>query len=617
MDNSRDRLQVLSRSIASIDPLHRKGKTLPRTQHELISRLPRIFVCFALAFGANIAAAQKTVVEKNGLAGTIETDYNAAGKATEMRTIGADGKVQQRVQYEYLPGYYVPQQTDTTYWPNGRLRKVVRKNYDESANFTGEFIQAFDESGKQIGGHKLTHDPQKGTYRCADWNVRAEDYRSVVCPSGEEEGGGGGGDTAKKFTYDEVMKHLEAARKNAEHENTARGTSLGAPAPAIREVGLVLPSSFQPGERISGTLAENPEQFEQLPDVTVTRIRVPFESAGEASRLAGWRFEAPGQEPRLADGPLTLVVPHQGSLTVTLRQSASSAKFVSAPLDLSPAAAPPSPAPGKFEAPALCMKGELCVVSGRFSGDSSKTFAAFEERPATVLAETARAAYLTIPELTEPGPRPLFIAEGSANDARVVAFPVTVGKLFIRNNGREMQAGETVITFPTLEGPSALVDAEWELRDSAAEKIDRARRLLPEFSLNGELCESQNKDKEKDKGNDKGKEDPKQREPEAGTADQKDNDKDKDEDDGIARENDDDGKILLVIRNLAPGETSLHSSHNETVAFCLGDEAFQRGDFKYDLRVDARKPGKIKVEGAVIPFVAPVAGQELRSRTER
>ncbi len=35
-----------------------------------------------------IAFAQRTVVEKNGVGGRIETDYNAAGKVTEMRTVG-------------------------------------------------------------------------------------------------------------------------------------------------------------------------------------------------------------------------------------------------------------------------------------------------------------------------------------------------------------------------------------------------------------------------------------------------------------------------------------------------------------------------------------------------
>ena len=195
----------------------------------LAASLSWTFLWLVLVFGghtvvAQPAVAQHTTVEKNGLAGTIETDHNAAGKATEMRTIGVDGKLQQRVVYDYLPGYYIPGQTDTTYWPSGQVRKVVRKTYDESANFTGEFIKIFDESGKQIEGHKLTHDPWKGTYRCAEWNASAQNYQNIECPSGEEEGGS---PTApKKFTYDEVMKQLDAARKNTRSHCDGRAAYL-------------------------------------------------------------------------------------------------------------------------------------------------------------------------------------------------------------------------------------------------------------------------------------------------------------------------------------------------------------------------------------------------------
>jgi len=542
---------------------------------------------------AGSALAQHTAVVKNGVGGRIETDFNAADKATEMRTIGPDGKLQQKVNYEYLPGYYVPQQTDTTYWPNGNLRKVSRHTYDESSNFTGEFIQVFDETGKQISGHKLIHEPRKGTYRCAEWDAMGRGYRARACPSGEEEGSVGGGGGAKRFTYDEVMKYLELARKGTARETTGSGAAAS-PATARNEVGLILPSHFRRGGRVSGILVQNSEQYDDIPDVNVTRIRVPFESGGEGSRLAGWRFEAPGEEPRPADGPITFIVPAHGSLRITLRQNANAGHSVSKELSFSQAPTKGASSTPSFEAPALCMKGELCAVSGGFSGDSSKDFAAFEERAATIVAETEDAAYIRIPDPTEPGPRPLFIAAGSGEEAKVAAFPVVVGRLSIRDNGREVRAGETVITSPMLEGPSGVADPVWEVRDLSKSKMERARQLVPGFTLNGKLCEGQETE-------------PKvEREQEVGDTEKQESEEEK------GKERDDAGKILLVLKNLAPKETLLHGAHNDTVAFCLGDEAFQRGDFKYNLRVDARKAGKITLQGSVISFLAPVAGQELR-----
>jgi hypothetical protein len=565
---------------------------LPENHHASIAALSYVLALSALlACGTSTGMAQHTVVEKNGVAGRIETDYNAAGKATEMRTIGADGKLQQKVDYEYVPGYYGAQQTDTTYWPNGQVRRVAHNTYDESSNFTGEFLQIFDESGKQIAGHKLTHDPWTGAYRCSEWNVAAQDYRAVACPAGEEDRGGA--EELKTFTYDEVMKNLEAARTTARRDQKIGRMQPETPVhPPIttvqQEVGLVLPSQLRPGERVSGTVVENPDQYSEMLEVTVTRVAVPFESAGEASRLSGWLFETAGEEPRRADGPITLVVPRRGSgLNITFRQAGNPAHSVSQTLNFPQLSEKKSRPANSFQAPALCMKGELCVVSGPFSGDSGKTFAAFEDRPAKIVAETSDAAYLGIPELTEPGSRPLFIAEGM----KVVALPVAVGKFVIKNNGRELQAGQTLITFPTLDGPGDIPDPAWQIGNFPATNFQRAQQLIPGFQLSQADRETREKLEAREKGESKEKREIEEKKQE--------------------------GEILLVIQNITPEQISLRGSRNEVLVFHLSDESFRRGEFKYDLVVEARKAGKVEVKGYVIPFLAPIVGQEFSIKAAR
>lgn len=562
-----------------------RGERLPRKQPGFASKFPKVFLLLALAYGTTTLIAQHTTVEKNGLAGTIETDRNAADKATEMRTLGVDGKLRQKVHYDYLPGHYGPDQTDTTYWPSGQARKVVRKSYDESANFISEFIQLFDESGKQIAGHKLTHDPWTGTYRCAEWNAAGQNYRDVECPSGEEESGGN--PTPKKFTYDEVMKHLDAARKTAKATATM-AASAGAPR---QELAIVLPVDVRPGERVSGTVVEDPARYAESWEVIVTKVALPLESSGEGSRLAGWLVEIPGEEPQRADGPITFIVPSSGSgMNVTFREAGNPGHSVSQTLKLSLVSAnadsiTKAPPANSFAAQALCMKGQLCALSGPFSGDSRQAFAAFEDRPATVVAETSDAAYIAVPELTGPGSRPVFITEGS----KVVGLPVVVGDFFIRNNGRALAAGESLITFPTLDGPGDVPDAAWQAGNFSASDLERARHLIPGFTPTGGVCRAHEKE-ETAEGREREKEDDSKKEEE--------------------NEKEEDGRILIVIRNLAPEQASLHGSKNNEVVFCLSDEAFQRGAFKYDLRIDARKAGKADVRGYVIPFLAPVAGQE-------
>lgn len=565
---------------------------MPKNPHALVSSFAQALALWALlACSAAAGMAQHTVVEKNGMSGRIETDYNATGKATQMRTIAADGKLQQKVDYEYIPGYYVAQQTDTTYWPSGQVRKVVHHTYDESANFTGEFIQLFDESGKQIAGHRLTHDPWTGVYRCSEWSVTAQDYQAVDCPAGEE--GSGGPEEPKTFTYDEVMKNLEAARNAARREQKISRMQPTTPVhPPItttrQEVGLVLPAQLRPGERVSGTVVENPAQYSEMPEVTVTRVAVPFESAGEASRLSGWLFEAAGEEPRRCDGPITLVVPRPGSaLTITFRQAGNPAHSVSQTLNFPQGSAENSGPRNSFQAAAFCLKGELCAVSGPFSGDSGKTFAAFEDRPATIVAETSDTAYLSIPELTAPGARPLFIAEGS----KMAALPVVVGEFVIKNNGRELQAGQTLITFPTLDGPGDIADSAWEIGNFPATNLQRARHLIPGFQLSRGNPETREEREANEQGESKEKRESEEKKKE--------------------------GEILLVVKNVTPEQISLRSSRDEMLVFRLSDEAFRHGEFKYDLLVEAKKAGKVEIKGYVIPFLAPIAGQEFSVKAAR
>src|ERR1035438_7994206 len=171
------------------------------------------------------------------------------------------------------------------------------------------------------------------------------------------------------------------------------------------------------------------------------------------------------------------------------------------------------------------MKGELCAVSGPFSGDSAKTFAAFEDRPAKIVAETSDAAYLNIPELTEPGSRPLFIAEGM----KVVALPVLVGNFFIKNNGRELQAGETLITFPTLDGPADIPDPAWQLGNFPPTNLQRAQQFIPGFQLSQGGREAREKLEAHE--------------------DEKGEPKDKDKEKREIEEKKQEGEILLVVHN--------------------------------------------------------------------
>ena len=551
-----------------------------RQKHDCyLSRIWRFFALFAvLTCGAASSLAQKTVRQDAGGGRKLEFDYNAAGQVTEQRTLGADGKLEQKVDYEYRPGYFVAAQTTTFYWPDGKVHRITKSTYDASANFTGEFVQELDESGKQTAGHRLTHDPMTNVYTCADWNTATRAYKSAECPAGEESAGGS--EEVKKFTYDEIMKHLEAARKVVGEQNPR---VLNPERPVVKtkqEVGLIVPAQIYPGERVSGSMVANAAEYADLPSVTVIEVAVPPGSTDAASTLAGWTVEVLGESPQRADRPITFTVPRSGSgLNITFQQTGNSAQTVSQIISFPQSAAKKQKAPTSFEAAALCLKDQLCTVRGPFSGDSSKTFAAFEDRPAMVVAETADAAYIRIPERTEPGARPLFIAEGS----KVVALPVAVGEFTLKNGDREVQPGQSIVTWPILEGPSDISDAAWQAGIFPATNLEEARKLIPGFQLP--------------------REDQKRREPQEAKHKSASKEKRKaDEKKG--------GSILLVVKNMTPEQVSMRGAKDQMIVFHLTDESFSRGEFKYDLIVEAIKSGHFDIRGYVIPFLAPVRGQE-------
>jgi len=546
-----------------------------------------IFTLLALLAGSVPAAsAQHTETKDAGGGRKIELHYNAAGQVTETRTLGPDGKVLEKDLLEYPPGAYIPHTISTSYWPNGQPHKITRNTYDNNSNFTGEFIQVFDESGKQIGGHELKHDPQTNVYHCADWNVAAQAYKTIECPAAEESSGAP--ETVKQFTAAEVLQQLAQAREAAKLPSTpVAAAPEAATSSNVKEVGLILPAHIHPGDRISGSVVEDPGRYEGEPAITVTRIPLPLASSGAAASLAGWQIVMSGEPPQQADAPFVLTVPPgQPDLAVMFRQAGGAGAPLSKLIPLPQTPAKKSQPASSFQAPAICVKGQLCAIHGPFHGDASKTFAAFETRPATVIAETAEMAYLAIPERTEAGPRPLVIAEGN----QAVAFPMVVAEFTIPPDRRDLPQGEKLLMYPTVSGPEELPDPAWRPGNYPAYNLDEARKLIPSFQPPAggghEKREAREKEREREKA---GK---------SGAAPEHES------------EENEAGEILLVVKNLTPEMVNFRDSQNGTYVFHLHANSFHMGEFKYKFVVEGLKTGNFGVRGYVIPFLAPVQGQE-------
>jgi YD repeat-containing protein len=519
-----------------------------------------IGVCSLLGLSPSACFGQHTEFRDAGGGRRMEFVYDAAGHVVETRTVDKSGRLQGRVEHEYHPGFFVPQEITTSFWPDGKtVRSVGRVLYDENANFTGELLDLFNEAGVQAGGTKLTHDPFTGIYRCSKWDPSAHAYQATECPATEESAEAP--EKAKELTRNEAMKQLELARQARREEQKVQRMERKSPiqpstTTGVKELSVILPAHLRPGERVSGSIVEDSQKYDEVQDISVIRIKLPMGSEGEGAALAAWAFEAPGEHPQRADGPTTFTVPHSSQLTLRLRQVRNPARSVSCEVSVAKNSPPQKTSgPQTFEAPAVCLKGDLCPVRGPFGGDSAKTLIAFGSRPAAIVAETEDIAYVSVPDGLATGSTHLLVADGS----QVTALPIDIAELRFTPARRELREGETLLIHAVLSGPEELADQLWQAGVfPPAFSVEKAREAFPGF------------------------EPPKQGK---------------------------EGVILVVIRNPTPEAVSFRGSKDQTFVFKLTPDSFTNGEFKYQFVVEAAKSASFAIQGTALPFLAPVQGQ--------
>jgi hypothetical protein len=163
-----------------------------------------------------------------------------------------------------------------------------------------------------------------------------------------------------------------------------------------------------------------------------------------------------------------------------------------------------------------------------------------------------------------------------------------VAQFSLTPDRRDLQTGEKILIYPTLQGPEELPDPLWLPGNFPPSNWDEARKLIPGFKVPQASREAREKREEEEKHETETKRgaDSGEREPTMG------------------------GEILVIVKNLTPDQASFHESNNGTFVFHLTAASFKMGEFKYKFVAEALKAGNFGVKGYVIPFLAPIAGQE-------
>jgi hypothetical protein len=518
---------------------------------------------------------------------------NAAGDVIENRIYDEHGKLDSVYRTNYIPGRYAPDTDVVSFYPDGKTVKATAKvAYDASANFLSETTERFDQSGKHTEGHKLLHDPVNGMFRCWKWNPNSQKYDRVVCPSGEESG-----EKAPPFKpigQDEAEKMLGAARTAAAaQQKSERMTPAHMVTPPVAskdtKFSIVLPAALAPGKQVSGSVVEDASLFRLRPDLIVQEVTLSVND--DAAKLANWRIEIAGAQPQRADTSFTFTVPSGASeITLKLYAEGDPAHAVTRSIPVSkPAPGNSKPKPGYF-AQALCVAGDVCPISGSFSGNATNSFAAFGDKPALIAAETNDMVYVKVPDNLLMEQQLLFT---EANE--LIVFPVAVAQIDVVVDGRQLDdfqqgvsPGDKKLVFAGIISVQSLPDESWQAGMISKANLEWARRFVPGFEVPKEShAEREEREMmEKMEQQQKGVKEPK-----------------KEKEEKL-------GSIVYFLKNTTPDVGSWRGSKDQTFALPLNPESFSQGDFRYKFVVEASKAGTYGMDVALIPFVAPVQGQK-------
>ena len=169
-----------------------------------------------------------------------------------------------------------------------------------------------------------------------------------------------------------------------------------------------------------------------------------------------------------------------------------------------------------------------------------------------------------------------------------MAFPMVVGRLSFRPDGRTLKTGDQQLMYSTLEGPEELPDAEWRPGNYPASNLAQAQKLVPGFQMPRAGRERNEEREAEEKRASKEKQ-----------AGQK----------GDTEENEG-GQILLVIKNPTAQQVTFRESKDGVYIFHLTADSFKMGEFKYKFVVEAKQAGNFDLQAYVVPFLAPVTGQQ-------
>jgi len=208
-----------------------------------------------------------------------------------------------------------------------------------------------------------------------------------------------------------------------------------------------------------------------------------------------------------------------------------------------------------FFAEPFLNPSQVQIVRGPFDGRGPGTGVDISGQPGVILAETAEALFWLLPEGLAHGTASLTITD-SGRGAR---FPVYVLGLAMSAEQLKLLRGQSTAMQATVFGPELIPADAWKAGDvSATVDLKLVSRLFPDFKV------------------------PKPGDP---------------------------GMLFFRVDNMSRETVSMKPSKNESFMVNLTQADFAGGPYTYRARIQSKKAGGFTINGVVVGFFAPVAGE--------
>jgi hypothetical protein len=330
----------------------------------------------------------------------------------------------------------------------------------------------------------------------------------------------------------------------------------GAIAAARRAVllGVVVPRQARPGERISGRLVSNPDDYKDIPGLVVAPVEmnIAVDAAGKPRLDQAYIDNGYGKSP--ASSSFTATVPTDGSpLSLTCGTGAVS-KRVRLPIE---AATNPPAASEHYTMQPIVPDSGVSVVHGHFDGDSRSTEISVDGVAAMVVAESSDAAYYVLPEQTADGRNRVLLKQ----DGKTVSWDVFQPDVEISADRSTLHQGESTQFKVTVDALEQMPASDWR-RGNPRDLYDTDSAVRAAES-HGNAA----------------------------------------------------GVIMLTVKN--DSQETVSMSPADTFHVPLTRDELTRGPKETDGTVSAHQAGGFEIEASLVPLLADVSGTGVPTTEER